>query len=226
MHVAIIMNGNSRWAAQRGLPPEAGRIEGVAALRNTVELAADAGVRTLTLYAICTPDSARPKPEIAADLSVLGGYLGEAQRCSERSVRIRCDRQLRTIEHGIAPRLRLQYAAGLRGSRMQLRIVVDYSAHDDVVKATWRSATHAHRRPSTGSCVRSTAPPSPPARSTCWSARVAAIFKALSCFGEVAYARLHYVDCLWPDFTAHRFQRALAGYSGYACGDAQVVSIA
>src|ERR1700719_2121927 len=89
MHVAIIMNGNSRWAAQRGLPPTAALDEGVATLRNTVGLAANAGVRTLTLYSICTPDCTRPRQEIAADLGVLGSYLrSDAEQCRERSIRI------------------------------------------------------------------------------------------------------------------------------------------
>jgi undecaprenyl diphosphate synthase len=141
MHVAIIMNGNSRWAAQRRLPPEAGRTEGVAALRNTVGLAADAGVRTLTLYAICTPDSARPKPEIAADLSVLGGYLrAEAERCSEAPVRISVIGNCGRLSTELPRDFDCNTQTGCADSRMQLRIVVDYSAHDDVVKATWRSA--------------------------------------------------------------------------------------
>jgi undecaprenyl diphosphate synthase len=218
MHVAIIMNGNSRWATQRGLLPSAGRAEGVAALRNTVGLAAEAGVRTLTLYSLCTPDCTRPRQEIDADLNVLGSYLqSDAGRCLEQSIRISVI--------GESGRLSAALARDVDSStqRMQLRIVVDYSAHDSVVKATWRSshpcAPEAFDRQLRE--IDRTALPAGPVDllvrtggGRCQSAFM---------LWEVAYARLHYVDCLWPDFTARCFQRALAGY---ADNDERVVSIA
>src|SRR5512140_832540 len=137
MHVAIIMNGNGRWALTRGLSPTGGHREGAAALRTTVELALRAGVRTLTLYA----NSDRPVHELDADLRVLAGYLGsERQRCAEQSVRISvigdCKRlgaaQWWVREH--------DDRADATHSRLHLRIVIDYSAHDTVVQSSWCSA--------------------------------------------------------------------------------------
>ncbi len=89
MHVAIIMDGNGRWATQRGLPRTAGHIEGAKAVRATVETAARAGVETLTLYAFSSANWARPPAEIAALMRLFGQYLfTETRRCVEQSIRI------------------------------------------------------------------------------------------------------------------------------------------
>ena len=218
MHVAIIMNGNGRWATQRALPPCAGHAAGAAALRSTVESAAESGIRTLTLYALCAPGGTRPRQEIDADLNVLDGYLrGDAHRCHEQLIRISL------IGHH--ERLRTAYEVGVEGDsqmRMHLRIVVDYSAHDQVVKTLWRSA---HPR----------APQSfdRQLREIDGTAHAAGAVDLLVRTGggrchsefmlwEVAYARLYYADCQWPDFTARRLQRAL----GCPTDDEKVVSIA
>ena len=219
MHVAIIMNGNGRWATQRALPPCVGHAAGAAALRSTVDSAAESGIRTLTLYALCTPGGTRPRQEIAADLNVLDGYLrGDAHRCHEQLIRISL------IGHH--ERLRTAYEVGVERDsqmRMHLRIVVDYSAHDSMVKTLWRS-THPRAPQSFDRQLREIDGTALAAGAVDLLVRTGG-GRCHSEFmlWEVAYARLHYVDCLWPDFTARCFKRALAYYAGE---DQQVVSIA
>ena len=75
MHVAIIMDGNGRWATQRGLPRTAGHIEGAKAVRAAVEMAARTDVKILTLYAFSSANWARPPVEIAALMRLFGQYL-------------------------------------------------------------------------------------------------------------------------------------------------------
>jgi undecaprenyl diphosphate synthase len=99
-------------------------------------------------------------------------------------------------------------------SRMQLRIVVDYSAHDSVVKATWRS-THPCAPETFDRQLREIDRTALPAGAVDLLVRTGGgRFQSAFMLWEVAYARLHYVDCLWPDFTPRCFQRALASYSG------------
>src|SRR6202021_594145 len=89
MHVAIIMDGNGRWATERGLPRTAGHIEGAKRGRGIVEAAAHADVKTLTLYAFSSANWARPSAEIAALMRLFGQYLfTETRRCVEQSIRI------------------------------------------------------------------------------------------------------------------------------------------
>src|ERR1700737_2947838 len=88
MHIAIIMDGNGRWATQRGLPRTAGHVEGAKAVRATVENAARAGIDTLTLYAFSAANWTRPPAEIAALMKLFGQYLfSETRRCVEQWIR-------------------------------------------------------------------------------------------------------------------------------------------
>ena len=208
MHVAIIMNGNGRWALTRGLPPTGGHREGTAALRATVEVALHAGVRTLTLYA----NSDRPVHELDADLRVLAGYLcSESRRCAEQAVRIsvigKCSSRGTALLRAAEPD-----APGIaKQSRLHLRIVIDYSAHDTVVQSSWCNAAPGAPE-SFEQRLREIDATALPAGAVDLLIRTGA-GKCRSDFmlWEVAYARLHYAHCLWPDFSAHHFQRALCG---------------
>jgi undecaprenyl diphosphate synthase len=215
MHVAIIMNGNSRWAARRGLPAVASHVEGAAALRNAVKSAQQAGIKTLTVYALRSPKCASFAQELDADVRVLEGYLRSESGGpgGEQSVRISV---IGDCEH---PDSRLPWRGGRHAtseatdSRMHLRIVIDYSAHDSVVQSSWRSA---HPLAAEHFAQR--------LREIDHTALSAGAVDLLIRTGdgpchsdfmlwEVAYARLHRADCLWPDFTAHDFTRALTDYS-------------
>lgn len=198
MHVAILMNGNGRWASKRGLPPTAAHRAGAAALRTTVELALRAGIKTLTLYGIGS----------AGSESVLEGYLrSDSQRCADQAVRISV----------IGDRLRvcaalLPQCAAAKRSRLHLRIVIDYSAHDRVVQSSWCNAD-PQAPENFVERLREIDQTALPAGAVDLLIRTGG-GKCRSDFmlWEVAYARLHLADCLWPDFSAHHFQRAL-GYS-------------
>jgi undecaprenyl diphosphate synthase len=211
MHLAIIMNGNGEWANQRGLAPTASHAAGVSALRNTVALAVDAGVKTLTLYAICTPGCGRPSEEIDADLGVVGTYVrADAQACLRQSVRLTVIGSAEWRSYFLRGAFDHNEHLSCEASRMHLRIVVDYSAHDNLVRTEWRSA---HRDPfERFSRQLSKIDPT--------ALRAGAVDLLVRTRGgycrsefmlwEVAYARLHHVDCLWPDFTARDLQRALS----------------
>jgi undecaprenyl diphosphate synthase len=216
MHVAISIDGNGQWATQHGLPPTASRAAGISALRKTVALAADSGVSTLTLYAMCTPDCERPRQEIDADVSVLRGYLRSRARGSiEPPVRISVIGGSHWRDAVLPAAFDHEASSSVSESRLHLRIVVDYSAHDSVMRTVWRSAPpdpveSLNRQLSeidptvlragavdllvrTGSGRR-------PSDFMLW---------------EVAYARLYSVNCLWPDFTVHDFRRALDDHARY-----------
>ncbi len=95
-HVAIIMDGNGRWATQRGLPRTEGHRLGADAVRRTVEAAARAGVGTLTLYAFSSDNWKRPQFEVATLMRLLLRYLrSETPRCLEHGIRMSLDRAAR-----------------------------------------------------------------------------------------------------------------------------------
>ena len=213
MHVAIIMNGNAEWANQRGLAPTASHAAGVSALRNTVALAVEAGIKTLTLYAICTPGYGRPSEEIAADLSVVGRYIrADAHARLEQSVRLSVIGSAAWRNHSLRGVFDHNEHSSSEASRMHLRIVVDYSAHDNVVRTEWRT-TQADPLESFNRQISEIDPTALRAGAVDLLVRTkGGCCRSEFMLWEVAYARLHYVDCLWPDFTGRDLQRALACY--------------
>jgi undecaprenyl diphosphate synthase len=217
MHVAIIMDGNGRWATQRGLPRTAGHVEGAKAVRTAVEVAARAGVDTLTIYAFSAANWARPPTEIAALMRLFGQYLfTETRRCVEQSIRInvigRRDRLGDSLLRSIEQSERLSAA----GSGMHLRIAVDYSSQHSIVEAAKRAGRAAdldaegfHRLlHEVDHCAY-------PASEVDLLIRTGSE-RRLSDFmlWECAYAELHFADCLWPDFDEQRFRNALDDYAG------------
>ena len=129
IHVAIIMDGNGRWAARRGLPRVAGHRAGAGAVRRIVEAAPDQGISALTLYAFSADNWKRPPGEVAALMRLFARHLRtETPRLVENGVRLevvgRRDRLPAPLVAGIAA----AELATARGGRLVLRLAVDYSA--------------------------------------------------------------------------------------------------
>jgi undecaprenyl diphosphate synthase len=215
MHVAIIMDGNGRWATQRGLPRTAGHIEGAKAVRTIVEAAARADVKVLTLYAFSSANWARPAAEIAALMRLFGQYLfTETRRCVEQSIRINVIGRRDRLGENLLRSIEQSERSSAAGNGMLLRIAVDYSSQNSIVEAARRARHDADLTADTflrllhevDHCAY-------PASEVDLLIRTGNE-RRLSDFllWECAFAELHFSDCLWPDFDELRFQRALADY--------------
>jgi undecaprenyl diphosphate synthase len=221
MHVAIIMDGNGRWATQRGLPRSAGHVEGAKAVRSVVESAARAGVHTLTLYAFSAANWSRPAVEIAALMKLFGQYLfSETRRCVEQSIRVnvigRRDRLSENLLRSIEQSERL--SASCTG--MHLRIAVDYSSQHSILRAAELAARRAAPdRPVASDDferalheVDHSAPDAGPVDLLIRTGNERRLSDFL--LWECAYAELYFSDCLWPEFNEARFRDALCDFAG------------
>src|SRR5947209_13316315 len=146
IHVGIIMDGNGRWAAARGLPRSAGHHAGVRNARSIVEAAVRAGVGTLTLYAFSSDNWSRPTPEVTALMRLLRRSLHtESKRCLENGVRLtivgRRDRLPATLRAAIVD----AEALTARCRNLHLRVAIDYSARDAILRAAERYAQQPTR---------------------------------------------------------------------------------
>jgi len=217
LHVAIIMDGNGRWAQRRGLPRTAGHVEGAKAVNEVVESAARAGIRVLTLYAFSADNWGRPNAEVAALMRLLRRYLmTETGRCIEQSIRIniigRRDRLSAGLVHAIEQSERLTAAC----TGMHLRIAVDYSAQYSILEAVRRAGADASVDGSRFQELLDEVDHSAaPAGAVDLLIRTGAE-KRLSDFllWQCAYAELFFADCMWPDFGDSGLRAALDYYAG------------
>jgi undecaprenyl diphosphate synthase len=216
LHVAIIMDGNGRWAQRHGLPRTAGHVEGAKAVNTIVETAARAGVRALSLYAFSADNWARPSAEVAALMRLLQRYLiTETHRCVEQSIRINVVGRRDRLSGSLVRTIEQSERVTASCSGMQLRIAVDYSAQHSILEAVRLAQTdnevdvHGFQRMldrvnHSSSC----------AGSVDLLIRTGAE-QRLSDFllWECAYAELYFTDCMWPDFGAVGLQAALDDYA-------------
>ena len=211
-HVAIILDGNGRWALRRGRPRTAGHRAGARAVRRVVEAAGEQGIAVLTLFAFSSDNWQRPRGEVEALMGLFERFLeNEAERCHEQSVRLtvigRRDRLtprlVRAIERAE------QETSG--ASRLLLRIAVDYSGRQALARAavlengdepdlarferTLERACH-----SVGGI-----PPVDLLIRTSGEQRLSDFL-----LWESAYAELVFTPTLWPDFDASDLRAALA----------------
>jgi undecaprenyl diphosphate synthase len=139
LHVAIIMDGNGRWAQARGLPRVAGHRAGVQTARKVVEAAPDLEIRTLTLYAFSSDNWQRPQEEVSALMGLLRTYLWrEKARCVRKGVRIRMIGRRDRLDPGLVQEIEAAEKATAAGAVLDLRLAVDYSSRDVLLRAAGR----------------------------------------------------------------------------------------
>lgn len=202
-HIAIIMDGNGRWAVRRGRPRVSGHVAGATAVRRTVETARRLGIEYLTLYAFSSDNWRRPPDEVAALMKLFRRYLAaEVSRCVENGVRLhfigRRDR--------LAPELQRQITAAEDATRgengLHLRVAIDYSARDVMVRAATQLDP---RRPATRETMAEAIAAA--MHDTIGAPDVDLLIRTggehrLSDFllWECAYAELVFPDVMWPEF--------------------------
>jgi len=211
LHVAIIMDGNGRWAARRGLPRVAGHRAGVAAVRRVVERAAELEIGTLTVYAFSADNWRRPAPEVHSLMSLITAYLRmECARLRDQGVRLeaigRRDRIPGYLERAIAN----TESATAAGERLTLRVAIDYSARAAIARAAVGAivAGRADAPEVMGRLINE--------ELTAQSGNVDLLIrtggeKRLSDFllWECAYAEFFFTDRMWPEFDAADLDEAV-----------------
>jgi len=136
LHVAIVMDGNGRWATARGLPRVAGHRAGALAVRRTVEAAPRCGIRTLTLYAFSSDNWQRPASEVSTLMQLFQEYLRKRTReCVKHGVRVSVIGRRDRLPPALQQAILAAEKATSPGRALHLRIAVDYSARDTILRA-------------------------------------------------------------------------------------------
>ena len=211
LHVALIMDGNGRWAIRRGLPRIAGHRAGVGAARRVVEYAPDAGIRSLTLYAFSSDNWRRPEAEVQSIFWLLRAFLRlETKKMREQGVRLRVIGRRDRLPKLVLREIEKAEWVTAEGRRLQLRVAIDYSSRDAIVRAA-----------ATALSAQSPCSPELLAQEvtqtlTAESGEVDLLIrtggeKRLSDFllWESAYAELVFTERMWPDFNEADLDAAL-----------------
>jgi undecaprenyl diphosphate synthase len=206
IHVAIIMDGNGRWARQRGLPRVEGHRAGVAALRRVVERAPDVGIRCLTVYAFSCDNWRRPAAEVQSIFWLLRAFLRlEAERLRQQGARLQVIGRRDRLGSSVLRAIEKAGRITAEGRRLHFRVAIDYSSRDAIVRAAAQLSQSGEGMG--GAILRALT-------EECGDVDLLIRTggeKRLSDFllWESAYAELVFTDRMWPDFDAADLEAAL-----------------
>jgi undecaprenyl diphosphate synthase len=214
-HVAIIMDGNGRWAASRGLPRVVGHREGTKAVRRTIEAALKQGVKYLTLFAFSSENWQRPQEEISDLKGLLRHYLrSELNELHENGVRLVVIGERDRFGANLATELADAEARTLQNDRLVLVMALSYGGRADIVDAA-RRALATGMRPDElteekfGALLATDGIPDPDLLiRTSGEERISNFL-----LWQTAYAELYFTDVLWPDFGPEHFAQAVTEFT-------------
>jgi undecaprenyl diphosphate synthase len=218
IHVAIIMDGNGRWAERRGLPRTEGHRAGVSTVQRVVEHALNTSIRRLTLYAFSSDNWRRPPAEVQSIFWLLRAFLRlETERMRRRGIRLRFVGRRDRLSPVVLKAIERAESATAAGRRLLVCVAIDYSSRHAIARAALDATTGI---PSTGTLS-----------SDALEAKVMRALRAetgdvdllirtggekrLSDFllWESAYAELLFTDRMWPDFDESALDEALREFS-------------
>jgi len=219
-HVAIIMDGNGRWAKQRFLPRTAGHRAGVGAVRKTVEYCLAKGIEALTLFAFSSENWRRPVQEVSLLMELFIATLErEAQKLHENGVRLRVIGEREAFAPALQDKIAASEALTQGNQRLNLNIAANYGGRWDIVQAARRLAELAGRGAMRAAEIDETAfaahlalaeLPEPDLFIRTGGERRISNFL----LWQLAYTELYFTPVLWPDFDEKILDLALEDYAG------------
>ncbi len=220
-HVGVIMDGNGRWAKQRGLPRSSGHIEGAKNFRRIGEYAGDLGIRHISFYAFSTENWARPQQEVAAIMDLFGDYLEEARdrldENLEKGIRLRFLGDKSRIDPRLVELMDFVEDATKEMTKVNLNIAVNYGGQQEILHSVQQLARQAAEGKLSPEDI--TLADIENGLYTAGQPPVDLVIRPsgeqrLSNFllWQSAYAEFWYSDVLWPDFTTDDFDQALLAY--------------
>jgi len=218
-HVAVIMDGNGRWARRRAMPRHAGHRSGVGSVRKTVELAAERGVKYLTLFAFSSENWARPREEVGKLMSLFVEALQrEVDELHRNNVRLEFIGAREQLQSGLIEKIAAAEAQTADNTGLRLIVAVAYGGRWDIVRATRSLAGKVVAGELEVSSIDDEAiaaelqlvgVPDPDLLIRTGGEQRISNFL----LWNLAYAELYFCNTLWPDFGDRDFDEALAFYA-------------
>lgn len=217
-HVAVIMDGNGRWARQRGLPRQMGHREGMKAVRECIEAAGDVGIRVLTLFAFSTENWHRPRSEVSALMALLQSYARrERDELKRKGVEVHVLGELERVDPTTKKAVDTIVEGTQGGRKLRLNLMISYGGREEILRATRTLAERVAAGEITADAIDETA-----FAATLFTAGLPDPDLLIRTSGEyrvsnfmlwqLAYTELHITPVLWPDFTREHLYQAVLDY--------------
>lgn len=219
LHIAIVMDGNGRWAQKRFLPRIAGHRAGVAAVRRTVQLCLDSGIEYLTLFAFSSENWMRPATEVDELMSLFLTLLKkEVHKLNDNNIRLKIIGDISKFNHRLQQTILNAEKLTSNNNKLTLIIAANYGGRWDITQAAKAAAAAVSTGQITldeitpqffNSFLSTAAIPEPDLLiRTSGEQRISNFL-----LWQLAYSELYFVPVLWPDFTEQHFQKALEFYA-------------
>ncbi|MEW4466541.1 isoprenyl transferase [Parasphingorhabdus sp. JC815] len=217
-HVAIIMDGNGRWAKRKHLPRSLGHKKGVETVRNIVRIAGEVGIEALTLYAFSSENWRRPADEVSDLMGLLRQYIqSDIDEFDENGVRLKIIGNYKALDNDIVDLIDNALARTAGNDRMTLAIALNYGAQDEMLRAVQTIAAavkrgevepeHINVSHMSGALDTAGLPPLDLLIRTSGELRLSNFL-----LWQAAYSELYFTETLWPDFDKSELLRALESF--------------
>ena len=217
-HVAVIMDGNGRWAGERGLPRHLGHREGMKAVRETIAGAVEAGIQILTLFAFSTENWQRPRQEVSALMRLLELYARrEREELVRQGVEVHVLGELERVDDGTRRAVDSIVAETLGGTALRLNLMISYGGREELIRSARILAERVQRGELRAEDIDEEA-----LEDTLFTRRLPAPDLLIRTSGEyrisnfmlwqLAYTELHITPVYWPDFDREHLFEAILDY--------------
>ncbi|MDD6363381.1 MAG: isoprenyl transferase [Lachnospiraceae bacterium] len=218
-HVAIIMDGNGRWAKKRGLPRTMGHAQGAKVVEQILEDADHMGIRYLTVYAFSTENWTRPGTEVKALMNLLRTYMKTSlAKCAKNNVRIRVIGDKSRLDPDLQDSIRTLEEATKNNTGIGFQIAINYGSRDEITRAVRKIAQKTaagELRPediteeTISDALDTAGIPDPDLLiRTCGEERLSNFL-----MWQLSYSEMYFTDTAWPDFTKEELEKAVDAYN-------------
>ena len=213
-HIAIIMDGNGRWAKKRGMPRSAGHVAGAKTFKNIARYCNKIGLKYLTVYAFSTENWKRPEDEVNGIMNLLRDYLKDAENFKDENIRVRFIGDLEPLADDIKALIEKNEKGSADATGLNLNIAINYGGRDEITKAVQKIV---------GSGISADSITEDTISQNLYTAGMPDPDFIIRPSGEYrlsnyliwqsAYAEYWFSDVLWPDFTPKHLEQAIEEYN-------------
>ena len=217
VHVAIIMDGNGRWAKKRGMPRTFGHTQGAKVVEQILEDADDIGIRYLTVYAFSTENWSRPETEVKALMNLLRRYMKSSlAKCAKNNVRVRVIGDKSVLAEDLRESIEVLERETASNTGIGFQIAINYGGRDELVRAVRRAQEKGLLKDPAKidasvieDCLDTAGIPDPDLLiRTCGEQRISNFL-----LWQLAYAEFYFTEKAWPDFDREELERAIDAFN-------------